>query len=72
MMEMADTDESGYIDYTEFIIAAMDKEKLLSRKNLELTFSSFDLDHNGTISVEELKMSIGTAANEAVWRELLE
>lgn len=71
MMKLADTDESGFIDYTEFIIAAMDKEKLLSRNNLEIAFKSFDTDKSGTISLEELRAAIGTNANEKVWKELL-
>jgi len=30
IMAMADTDKNGYIDYSEFLMAAMDKRKVLN------------------------------------------
>jgi calcium-dependent protein kinase len=55
IMTRVDTDNSGYIDYSEFIAAAMDKKKLLSEEKLEATFKAFDRDHNGKITAQELK-----------------
>ena len=55
IMELADVDCSGFIDYTEFIRVTMDKEALLSDKNLKSAFDMFDDDGNGKISALELK-----------------
>jgi calcium-dependent protein kinase len=33
-----DSDESGFIDYTEFLVAAMDRNRLLSKERLEGAF----------------------------------
>lgn len=54
MMTRLDTDKNGFIDYSEFIVAAMDKRKLLSSERLDSVFNAFDKDHNGKISAYEL------------------
>ena len=58
IMTRVDTDRSGYIDYSEFIAAAMDRKKLLSLERLETAFQAFDKDNNGKISAEELKLML--------------
>jgi calcium-dependent protein kinase len=58
IMEQADTDGSGAIDYSEWLIATMDKATLLSKTNLEATFAAFDSDSSGSISVDELKQKL--------------
>jgi calcium-dependent protein kinase len=35
IMKIADADGSGEIDYSEFVVATMDKRKLLSNEKLE-------------------------------------
>jgi calcium-dependent protein kinase len=59
IMEEVDTDRSGEIDYTEFAIATMNRQKLVSREHLETAFRAFDLDGNGTISKDELRTMLG-------------
>ena len=54
-MEAVDTDQSGFIDYTEFLKAAMDSQKILCKNNLKEAFEIFDSDGSGSISVDELK-----------------
>jgi Ca2+-binding EF-hand superfamily protein len=39
----ADGNQSGLVDYTEYLIIAMQKEKLLSRDKLTKAFNAFDL-----------------------------
>ena len=54
-MKSVDTDNNGVIDYNEFLTATMDRDKLASKKNLELTFKNFDKDGSGYISLSEIK-----------------
>ncbi len=42
IMDNVDMDKNGYIDYTEFVMATVNKEKLLSKERLESTFKTFD------------------------------
>ncbi|OMJ83887.1 hypothetical protein SteCoe_15116 [Stentor coeruleus] len=58
IMVRVDTDRSGFIDYSEFLAAAMDRKKLLSIERLEAAFQAFDKDQNGKISAEELKLML--------------
>lgn len=54
-----DIDGSGYIDYTEFVAAAMDMEQMLSDKKLKRAFDMFDVDGSGVISADEIKEVLG-------------
>ena len=42
IMDMVDIDKSGSIDYTEFILATMDKKKAVSKEKLQESFNIFD------------------------------
>ncbi len=42
ILESVDTDQSGYIDYTEFLAATMDSEVYLSEDKLAIAFRAFD------------------------------
>ena len=42
MLTKIDIDNNGYIDLTEFVIATMNKKKLLSRERLIAAFNMFD------------------------------
>lgn len=55
ILKSIDTDNNGFIDYSEFIIAAMNHETLLSKTRLRDAFAKFDIDGNGTISKAELR-----------------
>ena len=50
-----DTDHNGYIEYEEFIRAAVDKEYFLSDIFLRFAFDYFDRDNNGSITFNEIK-----------------
>jgi calcium-dependent protein kinase len=50
-----DADDSGFIDYFEFIVAAIDKKELLSEENILKIFNWLDTDKGGTIDSCELK-----------------
>lgn len=57
-----DSDQSGEIDYSEFVMATMNERNLASQKRLETAFQAFDKDGNGQISPAEVKMILGGGA----------
>ena len=50
-----DSNGSGYIEYSEFLVAAMNEKDLLHSQRLQHAFSLFDKDEDGRISVQDLK-----------------
>lgn len=54
-----DSDQSGEIDYSEFVMATMNERNLASQNRLESAFRAFDKDGNGQISPEEVRMILG-------------
>ena len=54
-----DINNNGEIDYSEFAVATMNRQKLLSREKLEAAFQAFDSDSNGTITTDELNKLLG-------------
>lgn len=61
LFESVDTDRSGFIDYSEFIVASMSSKKNMSEEKLTAAFKLFDVDGNGTISPEELKAVLSSS-----------
>ena len=47
MFDLVDIDRSEAIEFQEFLVAAMDHEKLISRENLTAAFKAFDENGNG-------------------------
>ncbi|CAG9332573.1 unnamed protein product [Blepharisma stoltei] len=59
LMAKCDLDNNGYIEYTEFLTAAMDWRKSLNKEKLYNVFKIYDNDNNGKISLDDLKESLG-------------
>lgn len=59
IMQEVDLDKSGTIDYNEFILAALNRQKVLNKEKLEATFKMFDKDGNGKISADEIRSILG-------------
>lgn len=64
LLEKVDEDGSGTINYSEFLTAAVNWEKELSRERLQVAFKEFDKDGNGAISVGELVEALGGKENQ--------
>ena len=59
MFRAVDTDHSGFIDYSEFVVAAINEKKLLTEDRLKAAFKMFDKDGSGMISASEIKEVLG-------------
>jgi len=53
--ESVDTDNSGKIDYTEFLSVTMEKNIYLREEKLYSAFKLFDKNDDGVITADELK-----------------
>ena len=73
IMRIADADGSGEIDYSEFVVATINKRKLLSDEKLVAAFNLFDKDNSGSISANEVKEVLGVGKNidEKIWNEII-
>lgn len=74
IMRQVDINGSGFIDYTEFLMASTKIETLLSKSNIEAAFRMFDKDDSGKISARELKELFcgqNTGASDSMWTEII-
>lgn len=72
MLRAADTNGDGKVDYTEFIVAALQKDLLLKRDHLRGAFNMLDLDGDGMVTKDELKQVFGyDKHSEEVWDEIM-
>mmetsp|Transcript_5722 Transcript_5722/g.6134 ORF Transcript_5722/g.6134 Transcript_5722/m.6134 type:complete len:474 (+) Transcript_5722:35-1456(+) len=71
-LERADFDKSGVIDYSEFVVAAMSQEKLLSKTKIEEAFKRFDKNGDGYIERAELSAVLGgVEIDEEQWQKII-
>jgi calcium-dependent protein kinase len=68
---MVDVDKSGSIEYSEYLSAAINKEKAFSEINLKSAFSHFDTDKSGKISAAELRKAIALGCSEDAIKEFM-
>ena len=68
-----DQDKLDQIDYWQFVVATINKERLLSEKRLKQIFILFDKDQGGTISADEVKEMLCQTQNidDNVWKEII-
>lgn len=59
MFKSVDSDNSGFIDYSEFVVAAMNEKQLTSNDKLQAAFNMFDKDGSGVISADEIREVLG-------------
>jgi Ca2+-binding EF-hand superfamily protein len=49
---------SGYIEYSEFVVASLLQKDLVSDEKLRAAFDQFDIDGNGFIDMDELRKAL--------------
>ena len=55
LFDKIDSDQSGYIEYTEFITACVNIQSFFNEQNLVSAFKAIDIDGDGHVSLSELK-----------------
>ena len=64
MFDAVDTDKSGFIDYTEFVVASMNEKSLLTTERLTSAFKMFDKDKSGMITPSEIRAVLSASENK--------
>ena len=54
LINMADENDDGVISYSEWLMTAMNRQKILTQDKLEAAFQGFDVDHSNSVSFEEI------------------
>lgn len=73
IMSHVDTDNNGFLEYSEFIKAVVDEKSIMTRKNIKLAFEMFDRENRGKISAEGFKQALQGDENvdEEVWENIV-
>jgi len=50
-MKMIDINKSGVVDYTEFVMATIDRKSLLSKERMAEAFKMIDKDNSGYLEI---------------------
>eukprot|EP00359_Climacostomum_virens_P005883 CAMPEP_0204902644 /NCGR_PEP_ID=MMETSP1397-20131031/3790_1 /ASSEMBLY_ACC=CAM_ASM_000891 /TAXON_ID=49980 /ORGANISM="Climacostomum Climacostomum virens, Strain Stock W-24" /LENGTH=484 /DNA_ID=CAMNT_0052071179 /DNA_START=2503 /DNA_END=3957 /DNA_ORIENTATION=- len=69
-----DINGSGFIDFTEFLMACMRSDNFSNEANLKYAFAIFDIDNSKAISAVELRRVLGreVLATDEVWEEIIQ
>lgn len=72
MFNKVDTDKSGFIDYSEFVVAAMNENQLTSNEKLQAAFKMFDKDGSGSISADEIREVLSFGGTNPLSKEAID
>ena len=72
MFDSVDTDKSGFIDYSEFVVAAMAENQLTTNEKMQAAFKMFDKDGSGIISGDEIREVLSFGGTNAISKEAVE
>lgn len=73
ILSSMDGDGSGYVDYHEFLTAAINWKQILTTQVMESAFNAFDKDGNGTIDLDEVRFMLqgDDEVESAVWADVV-
>lgn len=72
IFRQVDSNKSGEIDFSEFLVAAASEYKNLSKKKIEQTFKIIDQDGDGYIDRKELAQVMGMLEmNDEEWKAMI-
>ena len=55
IFDIIDVNKTGFIDFTEFVMASINKKTLYAKDRIKTIFKMIDTDNSGTLSKKELK-----------------
>lgn len=71
VMQTLDLDNNGFLDFSEFLVAASDLSSLLSARSLKVAFDLFDEDKSGSISISEFRAVLKVRDHPEVLDDLI-
>ena len=73
IFKLVDVDNSGEIDFSEFVTATVNRGELLQHDKLKAAFEIYDKDGSGSISTDEIKqvLGVGKDISEEVWQQIV-
>merc|ERR1719460_1235553 len=72
MFNAVDSDKSGFIDYSEFVVAATNQQNLTSQEKLAAAFKMFDKDGSGIITADEIREVLCFGGSNALTAEAVD
>ena len=78
IFDEVDLDGSGEIEFSEWIVASIDKKSLITDEKLKLAFQLFDKDNSGTISPHEVRRELTmneeneTEEEARLWKSIID
>ena len=72
IFSMMDGDNKGYVNYEEFLRAALDRKKILNDEILSYAFNYFDPEESGYIKKKKIKSILGNKIDNNTFKSLFD
>ena len=70
LFDRCDLQNSGFLSYTDFLMAASKKSEILTEKNIKECFHTFDIFGKGHITYDDMERFYGKD-NKKIWNQIL-
>ena len=71
IMKKLDTDNKGFIEYSQFLRATLDSELVFSEKNVIMAFDLLDTEKKSFITAEQLMNTLSDDENVEIWKKII-